>query len=203
MDFCDNPALLEHHGAFFYDGARKSDFSPFFVYCKLQQGGEILMPALAGYADRGGQTVLPWAQRSSKTIFWRGRTTGNHFNTEHDWRKSHRIRLHAFANRRDGELPVLVEDPATAGLGMRNFSRAALNEAYMDVGLVGPPTQCQNDGTCEEMSSEINFRKMVAGTAGADHKYALDVGKSCPVLRVCQRPPLRRIFFVDSRLPVA
>ncbi|KAG8885256.1 F-actin-capping protein subunit alpha [Tulasnella sp. 331] len=178
MDFCDNPALLQHHGAFIYDGARKSEFSPFFVYCKLQQGGEILMPALAGYADRGGQMVLPWAQRTSKTIFWRGRTTGNHFNNEYDWRKSHRIRLNSFANRKDGDVPVLVEDPVTRLLSMRNFSRAALNEEFMDVGLVGPPTQCQNDGTCEEMSSEIDFRKLVAGTAGSDHKYALDVGKS-------------------------
>lgn len=176
MNFCDNPALLENHGAFIFDGARSSTLSPFFVYCKLHQGGELLMPALAGYADRAGQLILPWAQRTSKAIFWRGRTTGNHFNTQHDWRKSHRIQLHTFANAKDGEAQVLMEDPDTGALTMRNFSKTVLNEAYMDVGLVGPPTQCQNDGTCDEMRAEIDFRSMVAGTAGMDHKYALDVG---------------------------
>ncbi|KAG8986612.1 F-actin-capping protein subunit alpha, partial [Tulasnella sp. 427] len=175
MNFCHNPAILDGHGALMYNNARGHKLSPYFVMCKLDNGGELLMPALSGYADRSIQGVTPWSQRNDSKIFWRGRTTGNHFNKEHDWRKSHRIQLHTLANTHDGEVSVLMEDPKTALLGRKNFTRAELNEAYMDVGLVGPPTQCQKDGTCKEMAKGINFRPLVAANAGNDKKFALDV----------------------------
>lgn len=176
MNFCNNPSILEGHGALIFNNARGSKISPYFVMCKLDNGAELLMPALSGYADRAQQTITPWSDRNDSTIFWRGRTTGNHFNKEHDWRKSHRIQLHTFANTMDGEALVIVEDPVTGAISRQNFSRAALNNAYMDIGLVGPPTQCQKDGTCKEMAEGIKFRPLVKANAGNDKKYALDVG---------------------------
>lgn len=45
----------------------------------------------------------------------------------------------------------------------------------MDVGLVGPPVQCQNDGTCDAMAKGIDFKPLVSASTGQDSKYALDV----------------------------
>lgn len=134
------------------------------------------MPAVAGYADRSKQMILPWRSRSVRKVFWRGRTTGSRFDAQ-NWRLSHRIRLHNITNFSGGEVPVLVEDRATGVLSRKTFSRRELNDAYMDVGLVGPPIQCHGNGTCDKMRDEIGFRPEVAASAGADYKFALDVGK--------------------------
>lgn len=176
MNFCHNPDILEGHGALMHNRPRGSKISPYFVYCKLEQGAELLMPALAGFEDRSDQHVTPWAERHTNSVFWRGRTTGNHFSKETDWRKSHRIMLHNLTNAHEGDISVLVEDPETGLLKKETYGRHNLNAAYMDVGLVGTPTQCAKDGTCEEMARAINFLPLVRGSAGQDHKFALDVG---------------------------
>lgn len=176
MNFCQNPSLLRNHGAFLWDELRNSRLSPFFVVSKLQIGGEILMPALVGIHDRKVGATLPWANRTS-TVLWRGSTTGSHYYKQ-NWRESHRVRLHEIANRKEGEISVLVAD-STTGVDLKNYNVSVLNEAYLDVGLVGKPVQCeQKDGTCDEMKKEIDWRPLIKANAYASHKYAIDVGQS-------------------------
>ncbi|KAG8925428.1 F-actin-capping protein subunit alpha [Tulasnella sp. 408] len=174
MNFCHNPEILASHGVFIWDLARDSFLEPFFVGCKLAQGPEILMPALVGFSDSKSEAPPAWSTRKAKA-FWRGSTTGNHF-TIKDWKRSHRIALHFLANGQEGQEAVLLED-VKKGLVAKSFSRKELNERYMDIGLVGKPIQCEKkDGTCEEMTKQIDFKPRAAPNLGSQYKYAVDVG---------------------------
>lgn len=167
------------------------------------------MPALSGYGDLDMSKNIPWAQRAKDSrLFWRGRTTGNHFSRHHrDWRGSHRISLHNITNSRTSD-PVQVLLERKAGILVKEaYPRKKLNERYMDVGLVGKPTQCGNDGTCEEMEKEISFLPVVAGQAGMNSKYVLDVGQ-CSLLNPCplyhhSLTPLNRWKWLVSALSSA
>ncbi len=89
-----------------------------------------------------------------------------------------RIRLHLLAQAEDGEVELLLQDKPGGKLRRATYPQAALNKAYLDVGLVGPPIQCeQADGTCELMEKEISWLKPVGESYGADYKFQLDVGK--------------------------
>ncbi|QRW11842.1 glycosyltransferase family 90 protein [Ceratobasidium sp. AG-Ba] len=194
MSFCAKPAILNNplkrHGYFAFDVPRPRAASPLFVQSQLSAGGSILHPALQDYAtpeeylqDFG--KPMAWAKRTEK-VFWRGRSTGEAFNREHDWRYSHRVRLHILANR-DGnstdpnvspEVELLVEDGETGTVYMETYPRELLNERYMDVKMIGPPIQCdqsETDHTCEQMQKALDWGTMVGWEAGLDHKYLLDV----------------------------
>lgn len=109
------------------------------------------------YARRFGPLV-PWNNRTGK-VFWRGRTTGEWFNRAHDWRYSHRIRLHILANRDSNRadlsinpyVELLVDGEPGQGVNLKQYPRDLLNERYMDVSLVGPLVQFDDsaqDQTC-------------------------------------------------------
>ncbi|KAG9092621.1 F-actin-capping protein subunit alpha [Ceratobasidium sp. UAMH 11750] len=194
MSFCTNPAILNNpvkrHGYFAYDVPHPRSASPFFVQSQLSAGGAILHPALQDYTphdvyiQKFGKPVA-WANRTEK-VFWRGRSTGEAFNHEHDWRFSHRVRLHVLANRGGNhvdpnvtpEVELLVEDPETGTVRLETHSREVLNERYMDVKMIGPPIQCdrsETDDTCRQMESALEWGKMVGWEVGLDRKFLLDV----------------------------
>ncbi|KDN42124.1 hypothetical protein RSAG8_06982, partial [Rhizoctonia solani AG-8 WAC10335] len=194
MSFCTNPTILNNpvkrHGYFAYDVPHQRLASPLFVQSQPEAGGAILHPALQSYVsaekyyDRFG-SIVPWQNRSEK-VFWRGRTTGEWFNQAHDWRFSHRIRIHTLTtpggNRIDPsvapEVEVLVEDGLDEGVQLRNYSRDALNEKYMDVGLIGGPVQCEElevDHTCQTMADSLNWGKETGWEAGLSNKFLLDI----------------------------
>jgi hypothetical protein len=88
-----------------------------------------------------------------------------------------RIRLHFLAQAKDGEVELLLQDGPRGKLRRETYSQAAVNQAYLDVGLVGPPIQCEvADGTCELMGKEISWLHQVDESYGADYKFQLDVG---------------------------
>lgn len=88
-----------------------------------------------------------------------------------------RIRLHHLVQAEDGDVELLLPDRPGGKLRRAPYPRVALNKAYLDVGLVGPPVQCEEaDGTCELMEKEISWLKPVSGSYGADYKFQLDVG---------------------------
>ena len=89
----------------------------------------------------------------------------------------HRIHLYSFARSEDGEVKLLLQDGPRGKLRQETYPHSVVNEAYLDVGLVGPPVQCdQADGTCELMEKEITWLQPVSDSHGADHKFQLDVG---------------------------
>jgi hypothetical protein len=120
-------------------------------------------------------------------VFWRGRTTGEWFNRAHDWRFSHRVRIHTLAtpggNLTDPnvtpEVEVLVEDELDGSVHPRTYSRDTLNDKYMDVSLIGGPVQCddsEKDRTCQEMADGLYWGKETGWEAGLSNKYLLDIG---------------------------
>ncbi|KAG9119206.1 F-actin-capping protein subunit beta, partial [Ceratobasidium sp. 392] len=194
MSFCTNPAILNNplkrHGYFAYDVPHPRSASPFFVQSQLSAGGAILHPAVQDYTspEEYLQTFgkpVAWANRTAK-VFWRGRSTGEAFNRDHDWRFSHRVRLHVLANRHGNytdpnvtpDVELLVEDPTTNTARVETLSREVLNEWYMDVKMVGEPIQCdqsETDHTCQEMEDGLEWGEMVGWEVGLDRKFLLDV----------------------------
>jgi hypothetical protein len=201
MSFCTNPTILNNpvkrHGYFAYDVPHQRFASPLFVQSQPAAGGAILHPALQSYIpaekylERFGP-VVPWQNRSEK-VFWRGRTTGEWFNKAHDWRFSHRIRIHTLTatdgNRTDPnvtpEVEVLVEESPAEGVRLQTYSRDVLNEKYMDVSLIGSAVQCDDsevDHTCQAMNAALTWGKETGWEAGLSNKFLLDIGASFTVL---------------------
>ena len=88
-----------------------------------------------------------------------------------------RIRLHSLALAEDGEAKLLLQDAPGGKLREETYPQAVVNAAYLDVGLVGPPVQCEEaDGTCDLMAKKIPWLQPVGEDHGADHKFQLDVG---------------------------
>ncbi|QRW27592.1 glycosyltransferase family 90 protein [Rhizoctonia solani] len=193
MSFCANPTILNNpakrHGYFAYDVPHQRSAFPLLVQSQPEPGGAILHPALQSYLSaevyhsRFGP-IVPWRNRS-ETVFWRGRTTGEWFSRAHDWRFSHRIRIHTLAtpggNLTDPnvtpEVEVLVEDEMDGNIHLKMYSRDTLNEKYMDVSLIGGPVQCdnsENDHTCQEMDS-LKWGKETGWDGGLSNKYLLDI----------------------------
>jgi hypothetical protein len=197
MDFCVSPYLLNAHGSFAHNSARSSRIVPMFVHCKDAQDSSLLLPALPGWKAFDRNRVISWEERISPKLFWRGRSTGCHFRGSNDWMCSvsssrfhaktpsiehsnvqQRIRLHLLAQAEDGEVELLLQDRPGGKLRREPYPQAMVNKAYLDVGLVGPPIQCEEaDGTCELMEKEISWLQPVGESYGADYKFQLDVGK--------------------------
>ncbi|KAG8972533.1 F-actin-capping protein subunit alpha [Tulasnella sp. 425] len=181
FNFCQNPSILSQNGIFSIRHAHDSHVIPLFVQCKLQQGGDIQYPSLVQWQEpRAPETLIPWRERPNNKLFWRGRMTGAHYNKQYGWRHTHRFRLHELAWNEtfaDDEVAVLVEGDAKTEKGLKRkvFRRKALNDALLDVGLVGDVFQCdEKDGTCDEIRRSIKLLEPVYG-AGGLAKYALDV----------------------------
>ncbi|KAH7341008.1 hypothetical protein B0J17DRAFT_653701 [Rhizoctonia solani] len=194
MSFCANPTMLNNpakrHGYFAYDVPHQRFASPLFVQSQPEAGGALLHPALQSYMSaekyhaRFG-SIVPWQNRSEK-VFWRGRTTGEWFNKAHDWRFSHRIRIHTLTtlggNRTDPnvtpEVEVLVEDDLDGGVRTQTYMRDALNEKYMDASLIGGAVQCADsdgDRTCQIMDESLMWGKETGWEAGLGNKFLLDI----------------------------
>lgn len=195
MSFCTNPTILNNplkrHGYFAYDIPHRRSASPLFVQSQLSAGGALLHPALQSYVSpaeysRRFGPIAPWNNRTGK-IFWRGRTTGEWLSQAHDWRYSHRVRLHILANRDanrtdpsvDPHVDLLLDREDGQGVFVKQYPRDLLNEKYMDVGLIGPPVQChdsEQDQTCQTIDAALKWAKEVGWEFGLNSKYLLDVG---------------------------
>lgn len=82
------------------------------------------------------------------------------------------------------------------GLRRKTISRTEFNEAFMDVGLIGPALVCDSkDGTCEEMNANLEYLDPIhKGSKGEGHKYTVDVGESTFLLVT------EEVFVIDWRL---
>lgn len=101
-------------------------------------------------------------------VFWRGSTTGGHYEKKNDfnWRNSHRVRLNALANAHgDSHTDVLVEtgyDESDRKVSMKRLHARELNEHLFDVGITAI-AQCQeSDGTCEFFGVEFETKEREA-----------------------------------------
>lgn len=184
MDYCSTPELISTHGAFTFPMRRNPKLRPVFQLSKPQQNGEFVVTPLEGYRNatsKGGiEQTSEWSEKTISMLFWRGLATGDHYTVAkpgrpgYDWRKSHRTRLHLFAQRMDGNVPVWVK--RENGWVQEDIPRLDLNTRYLDIGLVNKPVQCDKaDGTCEVMANEIVFKDRVEPKAAKAYQYVIDV----------------------------
>ncbi|KIR74135.1 hypothetical protein I310_01732 [Cryptococcus deuterogattii CA1014] len=105
------------------------------------------------------------------TVSTRGTATGLSHDKLSAWRQSQRERLHWFGNNMTGTVPLLLPDGS-----IKHWDRADLVDKWLDVGLSGGPTQCNvEDGTCDAMAKEIDFKDRVSKEDGIKYKYVIDV----------------------------
>lgn len=144
-----NPSLLPFHGTYSHDHARSPSLYPQLVLSKHVQSNQLLITPLEAFQNVTHR--VPWAQKTTSKIFWRGSTTGDFFldRKDYNWRNSHRIRLHALTNAKRGKKDVLVETKGGKEVEMRRFEVGDLNEHLMDVGLSSIGQCKEEDGTCE------------------------------------------------------
>lgn len=193
MDYCKNPETLDSHGFWIYEWAHGSYWDPIFVGCKPANGAEFIVPPTYGYADYTSEDVTPWSERIG-AVYWRGSATGSHFKID-DWRRSHRMVLHALTHAKDGLAEVLVEQDGK--LVTKKFTKKELNWKYLDVSLSGEPIQCdQKDGACEDMAKNIEWAPPQPPNTGLKYKYAIDVGE---LLRCPQSSPASMLTSIVSR----
>ncbi|WWC88904.1 uncharacterized protein L201_003819 [Kwoniella dendrophila CBS 6074] len=179
-DFCYNPSLLKLHGSLSFDFCRETVLRPIFQLSKFVRNPEFLTTPLEAYdnftSSEGRKKYVPWEQKTISKLFWRGSTTGDSYSKRKDytWHQSHRPRLALMTQEKKGLKDVWVK--RGKDWDKESWSISRLNEAYMDIGLTGGPHQCKKeDGTCDEMANEIEFKDRVRPEDAAKYKYVFDI----------------------------
>ena len=174
-DFCSNPSLIWIHGAFGWHQTRDTILRPIFQLSKNVLNAEILTTPLEAYENATSASArkkyTPWEEKTINKLFWRGSSTGDSYSIhkDYDWHRSHRPRLHLWAQREDGESTVWVKRGKE--WAPESWSHKRLNEQYLDVGLAGKPHQCKKeDGTCDQMAAEMKEKDRVQPEVAKNYK---------------------------------
>jgi hypothetical protein len=212
FDYCANPELLRLHGSLSFDYTHETQLRPVFQLSKFVRNPEFLTTPLEAYDNHTSQEAqkknLPWGEKTENRLFWRGSGTGDSYSKRknYDWRRSHRPRLHLLAQATEGKSDIWVKRKNE--WEKESWSNGVLNQKYLDVGLTGKPnqvsrqrlklpsvrllylrSQCkQEDGTCDEMAGEINYKDRVTPEVAAKYKCELHVAFSDRQDANCLRP---------------
>lgn len=161
MDPCQHPSILQKHGMPLEIKNAESQpkphtrIMPIFVPSRTVLHADIPITPIGkdGRRDDVGNDPT-WGSKSGK-MYWRGLATGLQHNkfTGARWRDSHRERLHSLANNHTEALQsVLVPVGSTGKAQEVSYTKAELNQYYMDVKMSGGSWQCDyGDGSCGEM----------------------------------------------------
>ncbi|GJJ13023.1 hypothetical protein Clacol_007272 [Clathrus columnatus] len=166
---CSSPGLLQSGPLFFSPSARDLKLIPYFVFSKSQPGAGFLLPTTTwNYHDMALIEPYPWHERvepNAHKLFWRGPANGGNWHkglsqlgSGVSWRNGSRAKLAIMFGKSDAtpqdDVEILLEDALDQNkLVVKKYSRAFLNERWMDIGLTGGPSHCSHgDGTCEEMN---------------------------------------------------
>jgi hypothetical protein len=144
-DLCQHPYNIPLHGV---TAGKKVQVSglvkPVFSLSKTTLHSDILAVPVEQWVE--DLPVVPWAERTSDKVLWRGSNTGMHYAKDTPWQKSHRIRA-INLTRPDAEGFVDVLPPAfhphekTQLLqeAVAHLPMADLNKKMFDVAFAGSP----------------------------------------------------------------
>ncbi|KAL1405284.1 hypothetical protein Q8F55_008911 [Vanrija albida] len=173
-DICHNPQFRDLH-AFALKDERiyNNPLSPVVSVCRTLRNSDLAgIPLDAVYQN---PPYLEWEKKTDAKLFWRGSATGISQNKNMPWRQSQRQRLHYFANNKtEGSAPIIVG--RSSGPVVEEYPVKQMVAEWFDIGLAGKPHQCSDDdGTCEEVRNEFEWREPVRGNKGLLYKYVIDV----------------------------
>jgi hypothetical protein len=147
-DLCLHPYNIPLHGV--TSGKRPlfgGFVQPVFSLSKTTLHSDILAVPVEQWVE--DLPVVPWADRTSDKLLWRGSNTGMHYARDTPWQSSHRIRA-INMTRPDAEGFVDVLPPALPasqrnerkqllGDAVQHLSMADTNKNMFDVAFAGPP----------------------------------------------------------------
>lgn len=193
-DFCYTPKNLLYHGGLSFDFARETVLRPIFQLSKFSRNPEFVTTPLQAYENvtsvAAKQKTMDWGEKTLSKLFWRGSSTGDSYAKKKngDWRRSHRPRLHLLAQNGNGTDQVLVE--RSQGWVSETWGREQLNEAYLDIGLIGGPHQV---GTAQrytltasaksKMGHAPKWRRRLSSKKGSDRRNQTSTNASTWSLR--------------------
>lgn len=143
-DLCAHPYNLALHGVtsgreVHIDGKLK----PVFSLSKTSLHADILAVPVEQW--REDLPVLPWPERTSDKLLWRGSNTGIHYAQDTPWRNSHRVRA-INLTRPDATGSIDLLPPALYPNKKEQLSQAVsrvpaaeLNQKMFDVAFTGSP----------------------------------------------------------------
>lgn len=144
-DLCQHPYNIPLHGVTSGKRVRVGGYvKPVFSLSKTTLHSDILAVPVEQWVE--DLAVVPWAERTSDKLLWRGSNTGMHYAKDTPWRTSHRIRA-INITRPDAEGFVDVLPPASQrhdnsellGESVAHLALADLNKKMFDVAFTGPP----------------------------------------------------------------
>ena len=91
--------------------------------------------------DNEVEEDLSWEERSQDRAVWRGQPSGPMYDSESPWISTQRPRLHLMSKEQAGERELVLAD-ANDVARTSVVQNEILNPAFLDTGVVGPPTQC-------------------------------------------------------------
>ena len=143
-DLCTHPYNLALHGVtqgreVHVDGQLK----PVFSLSKTSLHADILAVPVEQWLE--DLPVVPWAERTSDKLLWRGSNTGTHYAADRPWRNSHRVRA-INLTRPDAPGSVDLLPPALYPNKKAQLSQAVsripaaeLNKKIFDIAFAGSP----------------------------------------------------------------
>ncbi|KAF9531363.1 glycosyl transferase family 90-domain-containing protein [Crepidotus variabilis] len=181
MNPCDHPDLFHHHGQFLShnSGPGPQDVVvPEFSYCSTVLHHNIRFPVPYGWVE----DILPrsddppFEEKLDERLLWRGSNTGMFHSSTSRWEHSHRDFLVAFSNDLSGKAKVLnpVKSVNEQVGVFKEFKRANLNPALLDIAFAGQPLAC-SASTCDTLRAIYPWREYQSLGEAGQYKYVLDV----------------------------
>jgi hypothetical protein len=156
-DLCSHPYNLDLHG--FTSGKEihvDGNLKPVFSLSKTSLHADILaVPTEQWFEDL---PVIPWAERTSEKLLWRGSNTGIHYSKDTPWQQSQRIRaVNLTRPNAAGTVDILPpamypNKKAQLSEAVSHVPAAELNSKMFDVSFAGSPIRksyvCPGFGIC-------------------------------------------------------
>ncbi|GAA94666.1 glycosyltransferase family 90 protein [Mixia osmundae IAM 14324] len=173
MDTCNNPDARHYHGgtAWVYP-AIPNQIVPLLTGGVNSHFGDIHAVFLAKLKD---EPELAWENRTDERLLFRGQTSGTTWDQDVPWINTQRSRLHIQANNLEGNRTLMIadEDDLLANVTLAN---KAINPAFFDVGMIGPPVQVKDDVTRAEMDKVYGgYKSRMTDKDAENYKYVIDV----------------------------
>ncbi|KAF9004568.1 glycosyl transferase family 90-domain-containing protein [Cyathus striatus] len=182
MDPCTHPQLFHQHGQFLSHNSGptpQETMVPEFTQCSTTIHHNIRIPTSYGWVE----DIFPrsedpeWDDRIEERLMWRGTSTGTWRKVDTYWKHQQRDFLVWTTNEVNGTVRVLPPDRSKKErVGpLKEYRKARLNPALMDIAFVGDPVLCSPDSFCKEFQRTYAWRQRQNQAEAGKYKYVIDV----------------------------